>query len=144
MDKDEKKRLKKLGKAVVEQRSAQLRAQLDATNPAPFASDDYVRNEIAIREKERAIRGSDRVHHGADVRRDFTMRPLEFDLRHLYPASPDNFWECRRCGDFLPTLTQRRLICSCGNVCLDAAAGTFAVRDEGILRLVRLLGKVAE
>jgi len=91
-----KRSIKQLGKALVEKRSAELREQLAATNTAPFASDEYVRNEIAIREKERAIRSSDAVHVGAAIRRDIIVRQVEFNLQEAYPGSPAHFWECQQ------------------------------------------------
>ena len=139
MDKAEKKRLKKLGKELVQRRSDELHAQLASTNPAPFASDEYLRNEIAIREKERQLRKEQRAYSQQEILANFVVRPLGFDLSATYPGSDDNYWECRECGDFIPTVLARVLQCGCGNVRITQAG--FVVRDEGCLRLVRLLGK---
>lgn len=80
MDKDEKKRLKKLAKLLLEKRAAQFRQRLDATNPAPFSSDDYVRTEIANRKKELAIRkGEFKVRPGdvaLPIRLDHSPSPM--------------------------------------------------------------------
>ena len=73
MDNTEKKRLKKLGKQIVEKRAADLRAKLASTNPAPFASDEFLRNEIAIRDKERQLRKEQRVFSQEEIVADFVF-----------------------------------------------------------------------
>ncbi len=70
MDEAEKRRLRKLGKEIVEKRSAELRQQIAGTNPAPFTSDNYICSEIAIRKKHRVIRDTDRVVCRVDMERD--------------------------------------------------------------------------
>jgi hypothetical protein len=142
MDRAEKHRLKQLGKEIVAKRSEELRRQLATTNPAPFASDEYLRNEIEIREKERSVRADDRVYTADEIREHFVVRPQEFDLRGTYPAISGHFWQCGECGDVIPTITGKRLICTCENICVDGISRDFRVRDEGALRLVRLLGRV--
>ena len=57
MDKDRKKELRKLSKQIVEQHSAELRRDLASRNSAPFGSDEYLRNEIALRQRERSDQG---------------------------------------------------------------------------------------
>ena len=140
MDKQEKRRLKKLGKELVEKRSKELQQQLESTNSAPFASDEYVRNEIAIRHKERLLRKYRGVFPGDYIRGNFIVRAIEYDLHEGYPGSPDNYWECRSCGTFLSTLPSLEVTCPCGNLTLTPEE--FYVKDESTLLLVRLLGKV--
>ena len=44
MNKDEKRRLKKLGKQVVAERSRELQERLHEANPAPIGSDEWAKN----------------------------------------------------------------------------------------------------
>jgi hypothetical protein len=143
MDREEKRRLKKLGKSLVEKRSSELRTILDQTNPASPLSDAFIENEIKIRKKEHSLRSEERIRKSDKMRKDFIIRPIEFDLAEYYPDVPGWYWECRVCGDFLPTWTKKKLCCSCGAVRLnDDKKCQYRFLDEGQLRLVRLQGKV--
>jgi hypothetical protein len=141
MENEEKRRLKQLGKALVEKRSKELHALIAQTNPSPSGSDEYLQNEIAIRKKEQILRSDDRVRNAEEMRREFVLHPVDFNLNDIYPGVPGWYWECRFCGDFVPSCTNSRLNCSCGNIHLDSLHHQFAVKDEGQIRLVRLMGK---
>lgn len=129
MDAERKRELKKLGKQIVEKRSAELKEALAKTNPAPFASDEYIANEIAVRHKSRSLRQNVRRRCSEEVRRDFIVQPCEFEPTGRYPGgAKEDYWECRRCGDFLPSVpvpTQ----CRCGNLRYGL------VRRDGLIRL---------
>jgi hypothetical protein len=144
MDSYDKRRLKKLGKNILEKRSEEIRALLAQTNPAPFASEEYLQNEITIRKKEQALRTNDRVLSGAEIRQEFIVRPIDFELHNVYLPIPDQYWECRSCGDFVPAWTNSILICACRNihlVHLNDFQNQIMVQDQGQIRLVRLMGK---
>jgi hypothetical protein len=143
MDDAEKKRLKKFGKSLVEKRSAELRQQLARSNSATFGSDEYIRNEIEIRQKEQKVRLEDRAISKAEMECNFITRPQDFDLCQPYLEIQGHFWQCKNCGDYIPMATAHRLKCSCGNILLDGSDRVFAVDDEGLLRLVRVLGKIS-
>jgi hypothetical protein len=56
MDSAEKKRLKKFGKHLVEQRSRELQDRLHEANPEPVGSDGWVRNYKVSTARERQLR----------------------------------------------------------------------------------------
>lgn len=145
MDEAEKRRLKKLGRQLVLKRSEELKQRLAQTNSAPFASDEYLANEIAIRATEKALRCNPRVYSAAEIRASFVIHPLDYDPNGIYPFGHNDYWECRQCGDFVPTVLPATH-CRCSNVSVQKNGFDLElqVTDVGLVRLVRLLAKARD
>lgn len=158
MDKAEKKRLKRAGKQIVEDRSRELLDDLKKTNPAEPLSDEYIRNEIAIREKERAFRHAfDGAQPRRAIEKHFVLHPAEPDFENPGFA-PNDCWWCRTCDELVPSQPAVALSCRCGNIYIeplkyDVQIGpgggeeirrisAFEVRDRARVQYVRLLGAV--
>ena len=139
MDKEEKRRLKKLGKELVKKRSRELMRKINSSNPAKFGSDEYIQNEIDIRKVEREVRKNPGVFAGELIRAEFMVIPQEYNFEQGYPGTTENYWECRSCGYFLSSLPAHPVKCKCGNVkILDHG---FLIQDESALLLVKLIAK---
>ena len=52
-----------------------------------------------------------------------------------YPAGSDLSYECRQCGGSVPSLPERSVGCSCGNVFIDVDYGRVCIRDHNKVRL---------
>lgn len=141
MDKARRKYLKRLGKELVEKRSKELKTLIAQTNKAPFASDEYLANEIEIRLKEDYVRNANRVCSSNEVYSNFVIQTHSFNLSQRLPQYPGYLWECTNCGDFVPTCPAVSLSCTCSNIVIDAKLKQVQVGDESYLRLVTLLGK---
>ena len=78
MDESEKRRLKKLGKKLVEQQSRELQERLHEANPVPLDSDEWVRNYRVGTQREKQLRAAppDRIL-AAEFRRTFVLLPVE-------------------------------------------------------------------
>src|SRR5262249_19711621 len=120
MDDAEKRRLKKLGKKLVEKQSRELQELLREANPAPIGSDEWARGYRAGIEKERQVRAAppDRLT-AEQVRKDFVLIPVEGEgLGGLFGV-PTWYHECPVCGDVLHSVPQQSVTCSCGNLIID-------------------------
>lgn len=54
-----------------------------------------------------------------------------------YPAGSDIFYECKTCGDVIPSRPENAAACSCRNVIVDADAGRVSVKNKGKFRAYR-------
>lgn len=147
MDAERRKQLKREGKALLERRSREVQEDLAATNPAEFASDEYVRNEIEIRQKERAIRRVASSVPRAEIERHFVLRIITDELSRGFLVSDNAFLLCQRCSEVLPSAPICPMACSCGNlVCTrDAAASDYApwiILDKSSVDVVKLTARI--
>ena len=140
MDDAERRRLKKLGKRMVEQQSLELEARLAEANPARVGSDAWARSYKAGTARERELRASppDRIA-GADALREFVLHNV--DPGPGFAGVPTWYVECSRCHDLLHTVPKEAVNCSCGSVGLDPATRQFLVAPETQTRFVKLIGR---
>lgn len=140
MDDAEKRRLKKLGKQIVEQEFRERQARLAEANPAPIGSDEWAQNYKAQTLRERELRRSppDRIS-AADAARDFVLS--EVDPKSDFAAAPTLYAECPRCRDLLHTVAARSVACSCRSIQMNVQDGLFLVAPEMHLRFVLLIAR---
>src|SRR5687768_9122851 len=101
MDKEEKKRLKRLGKSLAEEKSRRIEELVQQANPAPVGSDEWARNHLESLARERAARAIvDRAIPAEEAARDYIVNLKEEEFRGgVYPTVPGWFYRCSRCGD---------------------------------------------
>lgn len=63
---------------------------------------------------------------------------IEFDPKQGYPIGPELSYECLQCHKIVPSMPQDNIWCDCYNICVDIDAGRLAVKDDSLLRLVRI------
>lgn len=61
-------------------------------------------------------------------------RYLRFDSSQGFPVGDNLYYECLRCGDFLPSLPNDNIACSCENIAIDIDYGRVHVDDPSQLR----------
>jgi hypothetical protein len=66
------------------------------------------------------------------------MEAIDFDPKLGYPNGDDLFYECQRCKKLLPSRPDKNLWCDCYNLCVDVDAGRLAVRDNSLLKILRV------
>lgn len=140
MDDAEKRKLKRLGKQIVEQRSRELQERLAEANPAPVGSDAWAQNFRAQTLRERKLRRlpPDRIS-GSEALRDFVLN--EVDPGPNFSGVPTWYVECPRCHDLLHTVPTQPVVCSCANISLDLPHRQILVAPETQPRLVRLIAR---
>lgn len=140
MDAAEKRRLKKLGKQLVEQQSRDIHARLAEANPAPVGSDEWVGNYKAQTTRERELRKSppDRIP-AAEASREFVLD--EVDPGRNFAGVPTWYVQCPACHDLLHTVPTQSVACSCGAVRLDLAEHALKVAPNTRPRIVRLIAR---
>lgn len=172
MDKSEKRRLKKLGKEIVEQRSAELKKALNEANPAPLGSDAWIENYKAGNENEKWLRKKLPLLQKKEWEKMFVVRQddnpgkaiqqeykpsrtengtLKSDVARSYEVTPttDTFVQCQSCESITSLMPPTEWLywkqCSCGNAKRFRFLWwhSLLVRDEEQLRFVRLTGKGA-
>ena|SRR5687768_13589896 len=144
MDEAERRRLKKLGKARVEQQSRALEQQLREANPAPLGSDEWIANHKAGVDAERALRDAppDRISESVALKR-FVLHPIE-SAGELIPV-PTWYLQCAHCRDLLHMDPASPVTCQCGAVKLwidgnpPLLQGRYA--EDALLGKVRLIGR---
>jgi len=142
MDKDEKRRLKKLGKQAVADRSRELHERLREANPAPIGSDAWAKNYRDGTLKEKALRANpaDRLT-ASELAESFVPNPANQELPAELFGVPGCFWECLACGEVINSLPQEAARCQCGNITIDRSSGVRSFEKSDRVRLVRLIGK---
>jgi hypothetical protein len=142
MDKEEKRRLKKLGKQIVADQSRELQERLSEANPAPIGSDAWANNYRDGVLKEQALRANspDRLS-AAELANSFVTNPHHQDFRNELFGIKGCFWECLRCGDVINSLPRGAVQCHCGNIGIDLAANLRSFAEATRVRLVTLIGK---
>lgn len=142
MDKNERKRLKKLGRQQVELRSQQVRAALAAANPAPIASDEWAANYRDQSLRERELRKAPPDYIAPDgANRDWVILPVDESPTSKVSLTPTLYFHCGRCGALLHSFAASPVICECGNIQIRRNEQEFLVRDYASVRLVKLLAR---
>jgi hypothetical protein len=142
VDREEKRRLKKIGKQIVADRSQQLHERLLEANPAPVGSDSWASNYREATLKERALRAAppNRLTC-AELRAGYVTVPTHQEMPAELLGVPGLFWECLECGEVVNSLPNITVMCTCGNVLINIDAGERLFRDSGRARPVKLLAK---
>ena len=55
-----------------------------------------------------------------------------------YLAASDLYFECRNCGETVPSLPNENAYCKCRNIIVDIEAGRVSVKRPMEMKLVRL------
>jgi hypothetical protein len=142
MEEAEKRRLKKLGKKLVEQQSRELEERLREANPAPSGSDEWARNYRAGLQRERQLRAAppDQIP-AVVVKANFVLLPVEGQGSGGILGIPTWYYECPSCGDVLHSTPRESVSCSCGNLLVDVENGQVGSRSIEQVRLVQLIGR---
>lgn len=61
-----------------------------------------------------------------------------FDPARVYPPSKTLFYECRVCGNAIPSLPKRTAICKCRNIRVHADSDHVEARDPAKVRMFLL------
>lgn len=144
MDATEKRRLKKLGKQLAQQRSQEVQELLHEANPAPVGSDEWVANYKIEVERDRQLRKAppDRMSE--------TEAAAEFVLIPVGPLDgfigvPTWYVQCSHCHDLLHSVPSLPVACACGAVQLatspDLPILRARVRQGTEPRVVRPVGR---
>jgi hypothetical protein len=142
MDEAEKRRLKKLGKKLVEQQSRELQEAHHEANPSPIGSDEWARGYRAgvLREKQLQAAPPDRIS-AAELKATFALLPVEGEGSGGLLGFPTWYYECPSCGDVLHSVPRETVSCSCGELRVDVGVGPVAKFPAERLRLVKLIGR---
>jgi hypothetical protein len=142
MDKDEKRRLKKLGKELVERQSRELQEALREANPAPSGSDEWGEGYRAgvLREKQLRAAPPDRIS-AAELKATFALLPVEGEGSGGLLGFPTWYYECPSCGDVLHSVPRETVRCSCGKLVVDVGTGPVLASSGERPRLVKLIGR---
>lgn len=116
MEESQKRQLKKMAKIAINEESRRLREVLQKTNKAPFASDEYIRNEISIRREEAQMRLNPRRLGMREINENYVVKEHAFTSGMDYPLDHTAFWFCPRCDVAVPARPRVRMSCSCGKV----------------------------
>ena len=147
MDAAEKRRLKKLGRRLVEHRSQELQERLHEANPAPVGSDEWVTNYKAEVERDRQLRKAppDRLSN-SEAAAEYVLLPVDPGDRFI--GVPTWYVQCPRCHDLLHSVPTKPVACACGAVQLTTS-GDFPILQAHVTRglqprVVRLIGRGAQ
>lgn len=142
MDRDERRRLKKLGKQIVADRSRELQDHLREANPAPIGSVDWGENYREGILKERELRSSPRDRFTAtELAESFVPNPVPQGFREELFGVRGYFWRCGTCGDVVNSLPAAAIRCRCGNITVDPVNRVRAFESSDQVQMVTLIGK---
>jgi len=122
MDPAKKRRLKKLGKRLVEQQSRELQEHLREANPAPVGSDEWAANYTAGVAHERALRKAppDRMSE-SEAAAEYILVPVDMGDRFI--GVPTWYVQCSKCRDLLDSVPSAPVCCACGALRLSTSDG---------------------
>jgi hypothetical protein len=136
MTPEEKRKLKRHGKEVAEQRSAAFLDALKQANPAPVGSDLWVQNYKTERENERWLAQQQPTHILAS---EVVKRFIPVSAQDTGTVEP---WvECLDCHDVLHTYPPHSTQCSCGTVQVKYARPPRITAKNDHVRNVRLIAR---
>jgi hypothetical protein len=139
VDEAAKRRLKKLGKKLVEQQSRRLQEALREANPAPLGSDEWMKNYRVLVERDRQLRENPPAFIASEEAcRDYVL--LACDNANSFGDQP-LYYECLLCGDLLNSATLKPFSCSCGNLFFDVESTQVACHSIKQMRIVKLLAR---
>ena len=140
MEKDERKRLKKLGKEIVERKSQDVRDALARANAAPVGSDEWAANyrEQTTRERELRINPPDVISAEEASQNWITLSTDQVHGREFIPVRTV-FYQCRKCNSLVHSAPQSVAGCACGNITIDPHRHDIAVQDATLVSRVKLL-----
>ena len=102
MDKAERKRLKKIGRDIVDKQSRELHGALNKANPAPIGTAEWVANFKAQSEEESRLRKcTPDFIPPDDARRDWVTLSSEQLHGPEFPCVPTWYYHCARCDSLL-------------------------------------------
>lgn len=144
MDAERKRQLKALGKAEVQRRSAELQANLAASNPAPIGSVEWAVGYKRGTKREHWLKKKLPVLHTDRLNRLFVVSP---NISQGWVPTPAGYLLCLGCGSALPSVVPRGRFywgsCKCGNIRWRCFIwwGGGNVADVSKVQTVKLLGK---
>jgi len=142
MDKDERKRLKKLGKRLVERESEALKEKLRESNPHEPGSDGWAKAYRESTLKEREIRKNPKnILRTAEIENDYIINIKQKTFSDGFPRVKGMYYQCLNCGCLLHSLCEVSLICDCGNFEIDLNNQQMNVGNLALICLVKLIGK---
>src|SRR5258706_15993453 len=100
MDANRKRELKQLGKAEVNRRSSELRAELSEANPAPIGSDDWAKNYRTGTDREKWLRKKLPTLHRDRLNSLFVVRT---DVGVGWIPHVGGYLLCSSCGSAVPS-----------------------------------------
>ena len=120
MDKEERKRLKKMGKRLVERESEALHERLRESNPHPIGSDAWAKTYRESTLKEREIRNNPKdILRASEIENDFVINIKQKTFPNGFPRVKGMYYQCLNCGCLLHSLCEENLKCDCGNFEID-------------------------
>lgn len=129
MNSEEKKRLKKIGKELVKKRSHKLRETLSKTNPANFSSDQYLKNEIEIRKREKQLRSSSVVKSLTEAEKEYVIISAE-EVGQQNTFGYDLYWLCKNCNFLIPSEPEKPERCNCQNIYIEPIQLSMCPKEE--------------
>ncbi|MCG8095389.1 MAG: hypothetical protein JAZ17_17515 [Candidatus Thiodiazotropha endolucinida] len=117
MDKERKRKLKKLGKDEVQRRSDELHARLNEANPLDPGEPGWAENYKRGTERERWLKKKLPTLHQPRLEKLFVVR--EYDNVGWAPHK-GGYIQCQICGSAVPSVRPNRFIdytgCKCKNI----------------------------
>jgi hypothetical protein len=140
---EQKRALKKQGKADVARRSAELQAASSAANPARIGSDEWAVNYQLATARERWLQRKRPLLRATQLQAMFVVLPHDGSGW----SHPGAYVFCTVCGSAIPCAVPNRLLywrsCGCGNAGWRAMFGwtTWIARRPEVLVPVKLIGR---
>jgi hypothetical protein len=117
MDSNRKRQLKKLGKAEVARKSAEIHSALKAANPLAPGEEGWSKNYKAGTLREKWLKKKLPLLHRARLEKLFVVVP---NGSAGWQPTVGGYVQCLTCGSASPTVISRRLFywarCECGNI----------------------------
>jgi hypothetical protein len=144
VDKETKRRLKKLGKQEFERQSAELQSRMKELNPASAGSDAWVANYREAVLNEKWLRQKSPTLHERRLNRLFIVR---YEDSIDWTPYPGLYVQCLDCKSAVPSCIPPRWLswsgCRCGNIRWTSIFGRIRSRilRREVVVPVRLSGK---
>ena len=143
MDKKRKRELKKLGKRLVEERSAEIRKALQQSNPLDVTDEGWADNyrEAVLLEKEIKSNNALVIPASAIDVHVVLLNDPGCNPGRSRIAVPGIYVQCDRCKDLIPTVAGLVLSCQCGALVHGPSPPGDDLTHLENRRFFKLLGK---
>lgn len=143
MDKERRRELKRLGKKIVAQRSAQVERALLRSNPLGIGDEGWAENyrEVVKIERQLRVNTTEVIPASSVGVRVVLLEYPECNPGRSRVAVPGVYIQCAECRDMIPSVADLALRCRCGGLAHGPSRPGADLGRFDELAFFKLLGK---
>lgn len=139
MDKQRKRELKKKGKALIEESSAEVRNRLNEENPFHYTDPRWVENykEVYYKNKEYRL-NTEKVIDELELGDKVRLKVFEHKYDRFFIPRKGEYLRCNNCKSLVPTWATKPLACNCKAILVDLSSRKIVLPKNEAYSVVQI------